>query len=113
MHLCYQKAIGEMGITTDLAQENKILQFSGGHIGLMRAILRNLQKTNIFMIDEELLKTEEIAFIFSKIWGGLTESTQQTVLSMNFANKYLLEIGLKDKNGKWFSLLRCLKKHKK
>lgn len=106
MHLCYQKAVKEMGITTDLDQEDKILRLSGGHIGLMRAILRHLQKNNIFVIDEELLKTEEIVFIFSKIWGGFTESTQQSILdNSNFVNKYLTEIKLKDENGKWFSPL--------
>ncbi|HQF36238.1 MAG TPA: helix-turn-helix domain-containing protein [Candidatus Dojkabacteria bacterium] len=104
--MSFKKAVNDMNFDNSNKYKDIILKLSGGHVGLLRAMIRSVPNNTSLIKEDDLLKTNEIEHMFSKIWGGFSEETQLGVLQNNtFTNEYLLKTKLKDSTGKWFSSL--------
>lgn len=104
--MSYEKAVKEMNLKNSNYYKNDLIKLSGGHVGLLRALIRAIQSDMKFQSNNDFLKFREIEHIFSKIWSSFLEETQTKILQdYNYTNDYISKLNLKDSKGKWFSPL--------
>lgn len=100
-----QNSIEEMKLKLSDDEINSVVSLSGNHIAVLRAIFRQCAKSGeVPNLEKVLNENIEVRGIFLRIWTFLTEETQLKIKeNVEYTNEFLLNTGLKAKDGKWFS----------
>lgn len=98
------KGLKDISLKLDDSYKEVILKLSGGHAGLLKALLRLVALDTDTFSDNALLKHMEIKTLLLKLWNSMSVETQKECIKNDkYINDYLVNSHMKNKNGKWFS----------